>query len=143
MSKQKLTAKQTGFADSVVAGMSLSDSYRANYNADKMAAPSIHVNSCKLAANAKVALRIEQGLQRKAQQGYVTEVSVRSKVLAKLEALMDSAETENIQLGAAIALGKSVALFSDVMIDRSDDDRSVEEITAEIERRLAAVGTKH
>ena len=56
---------------------------------------------------------------------------------------MDSAETENIQLGAAIALGKSVALFSDVMIDRSDDDRSVEEITAEIERRLAAVGTKH
>ena len=43
------------------------------------------------------------------------EVSDRERALQKLRTLMDGAEQESIQLQAAVWLGKSAALFTDVV----------------------------
>ncbi len=50
-----LTAKQTGFAQSVVDGESQSDAYRLNYHAGNMTSKQIWEEASKLAANPKVA----------------------------------------------------------------------------------------
>lgn len=56
----KLTAKQEGFAQSVVGGMNQSDAYRANYGCTRMAPDTIYVSASQLAANPKVAIRIDE-----------------------------------------------------------------------------------
>jgi len=56
----KLTAQQEKFCQSIADGMSQADAYRASYKASGMKGDSIHVNASKLAADAKVALRIAE-----------------------------------------------------------------------------------
>ena len=55
-----LTAKQEAFVQAIAGGMNQSDAYRSAYNAGKMKDGSINVNASKLAADAKVALRIAE-----------------------------------------------------------------------------------
>ncbi len=59
-SRVKLTAKQEGFAQSVVDGMNQSDAYRAHYRTADMIPATIHERSSELAANGKVAGRISE-----------------------------------------------------------------------------------
>lgn len=56
----KLTAQQEKFCQCVADGMTQADAYRAAYKAGGMTANSIHVNASKLAADAKVALRVAE-----------------------------------------------------------------------------------
>ena len=53
-----LTAKQEAFAQAIANGLNQSDAYRSAYSAGKMKDGSINVNASKLAADAKVALRV-------------------------------------------------------------------------------------
>ena len=140
MSKSKLTPKQHKFAELVAGGDTLSDSYRGAYNAANMQAASIHVQSCRLAVDPKVALRIEQEQGRRARNKHVVELSTRAKVLAKLEELMED-KAQNIQLGAAIALGKTIGLFTDVVQEKKDT-KTLEEIDTEIAQRIAEIEAK-
>jgi hypothetical protein len=62
---------------------------------------------------------------------FFTHIPDRERVLTKLRDLLDSAKTETVQLGAAIALGKTAALFTDVTRDDSDQDFDLEAIDKE------------
>lgn len=53
-----LTAKQEAFAQAIANGLNQSDAYRSAYSAGKMKDTSINVNASKVAADAKVALRV-------------------------------------------------------------------------------------
>ena len=60
MGSSKLTAQQEKFCQCIADGMTQTDAYRASYKTSGMVANSIHVNASKLAADAKVKLRITE-----------------------------------------------------------------------------------
>lgn len=138
VSKKRLTPKQTRFAEAVAAGHSLTAAYRLAYDAENMSAAATRNEASKLMANPEITLMVE-GLQaeRQRQQG-ISEVSDRDRVLEKLRVMMDTAKTETVQLNAAIALGKSVALFTDVSEVR-DDRRTAADVQAELDALLDQV----
>jgi phage terminase small subunit len=55
-----LTAKQEGFCQAIITGMSHSDAYRANYSCEKSKPETIHRKAKELMDNGKVAARIEE-----------------------------------------------------------------------------------
>jgi phage terminase small subunit len=56
----KLTAKQEKFAQLVAEGFSISEAYRAAYNAEKMAADTVHREAHEVAKHPKVSARIDE-----------------------------------------------------------------------------------
>jgi hypothetical protein len=60
MALDKLTIKQEKYAQNLFAGMSQREAYKQSYNCENMSDVAIDVEACNLAANPKVALRIEQ-----------------------------------------------------------------------------------
>ena len=139
MSKKKLTPRQQAFAEAIVAGNNQSDAYRIAYDAEKMGPQSVRVESSRLICNPNIALTVE-GLRareeaQKTRANSVTAVSDRDKVLTKLRDLMDDLQPANIQLGAAVALGKTVALFSDVVIT-DDKTETPEQLKAELDKLI-------
>jgi phage terminase small subunit len=55
-----LTPKQEKFVQNIIQGMNQADAYRSAYSTKNMTDNSIYVNASKLAADAKVALRIKE-----------------------------------------------------------------------------------
>ena len=138
VSKSKLTPKQHKFAELVAGGDTLSDSYRAAYNATNMKPQGIRNEASKLMANQYVTLMVDTLRRRVEAAIQVMEVSTKAKILAKLEDLMYKAKTESVQLGAAIALGKTIGLFTDV-VETKTSTQSIEDIDREIEQRIAEI----
>jgi Asp-tRNA(Asn)/Glu-tRNA(Gln) amidotransferase A subunit family amidase len=132
-----LTPKQLHFCRAVVSGCTMSDAYREAYSTSRMKPAAIHVEASRFMAHPKISLRVEQLNKAKDRALIGAAVSDRDRVLNKLRELMDSAKGENVQLGAAVALGKTQALFTDT-IQEKRDTRTPEEITAELEVKLAA-----
>jgi len=136
-SNQRITAKQIAFADNVASGMTLSDAYRQVYNAENMKAATVHSTACVLATNPKVATRVQSKIAEFEQNKRITVLSNRVKVLNKLNTLMDDVKMPGaVQLNAAIWLGKTDALFTDV-VDNPLTNRDLETIDKEITDRLA------
>lgn len=131
-----LTPKQQHFCRAVVSGQTLSDSYREAYSAGNMTAASVHREASVLMSNPMVTQRVERLQRQKDRAVVATSVSDRERVLTKLRDMMDSAKTENVQLGAAIALGKTIALFSEVIVNKSET-QTIDEIDREIAARIA------
>jgi len=136
-SKSELTPKQQNFCRCIVSGNTLSDSYREAYSTSRMSTAAVYVEASRLMANPKISLRVEQLNKAKDRALIGAAVSDREKSLAKIRELMEQADTDAVQLQAAVWLGKSAALFTDV-IQTNDKTRTPAEIQAEIERRLAA-----
>lgn len=139
MLSKTLTPKQRTFAQHVASGkMSLSDAYRAAYNAAKMSGPAIRNEASKLMTHPDVAMMVE-GLQRQKERAVIAvAISDRERVLTMLRELLDTAQPSDMpRLRAAELLGKSVGLFKDVVEQKTQ--RSAEEIEAELEERLAAL----
>lgn len=83
-----LTAKQEGFVvDHIVNGMTLSDSYRKNYNTENMTSKTVNESASKLFADPKLAARVAT-LQKETQKRL--EVTVDSQI-AEYRALMAEA----------------------------------------------------
>ena len=141
VSNSKLTPKQHKFAELVAGGDTLSDSYRGAYNAANMKPQGIRNEASRLMANPYVTTMVDTLRRRVEAAIQVMGVSTKAKVLAKLEDLMDKAESESVQLGAAVALGKTIALFTDVTEDRSAE-KSIDEIDREIRQRIAEIEAK-
>lgn len=55
-----LTAKQEGFCQAIVSGMSQADAYRTAYNAAKMKDATIHVKASELMSDGKVSGRVTE-----------------------------------------------------------------------------------
>lgn len=81
----KLTAQQEKFCQCIADGMSQADAYRAAYKAGRMKDEAIYVNASKLAADAKVALRLAELRQA------LTEKALWTREQA-VQALIDEAK---------------------------------------------------
>ena len=134
-----LTPKQTRFCQAVASGCTMSDAYREAYSTSNMKPASIHREASVLMSNPMVTQRVQRLQRQKDRAVVATSVSDRERVLTKLRDLMDAAKTETVQLGAAIALGKTAALFTDVTRDDSDQDFDLEAIDKEIAQRIAEI----
>jgi phage terminase small subunit len=71
-----LTHKQDTFARHVATGLSQHDAYLAAYDATNMLTNTVYVEACRLAANPKVAQRIEQLREAAWKAEHVTRQSV-------------------------------------------------------------------
>lgn len=112
----KLTAKQEGFAQSVVKGLNQSDAYREWYSVANSIPERIHVQSSLVASNPKVAQRIAE------LKAAVTIEIVKARVWDKTR-FIDEAE-ENLALarqanqlapanGALVLIGKVTGIVAE------------------------------
>ena len=141
---EKLTPKQEAFARLVANGSSYADAYREAYSS-KGKDQTVHNESSKLMANQYVSSRVDQLIGQKERAIARKAVTDRELVVGKLrrwtEDGIDPATGEEptpAQLQAAQLLGRTVALFSDKQIVEGNE-RSAEEVAAEIQRRLSDV----
>ena len=105
----------------------------------------VHRESSRLMSDHKITTRIDQIVASKEKAIARKAVSDRDRVLGKLrewlESDVDSTTGEPpsaAQLQAANLLGKSVALFTD-RLEQKTDDRSADEIAEEIQRKIEAL----
>ena len=67
-----LTPKQELFVQKIIEGMSQADAYRSAYSCKNMSDNAIYVNASKLAADAKVALRLKELRDMSAKPSIIT-----------------------------------------------------------------------
>ena len=141
---QKLTPKQEKFCQLIAGGSDQSTAYREAFDSNGKAS-TVHSEASRLMKSPKVSARCEaltalreRAIQRKA-------VTDRELVVSKLRRWTEDGidpttgdEPTPAQLQAAQLLGRTVALFSDKQIVESNE-RSAEEVAAEIQRRLADI----
>lgn len=137
MSKTKLTPKMERFAEQVALGDTLADAYRKAYEADSMQSGSIYREASLLAADPRIAQRVEDIRAEKRQAEYALGVSDRERSLRRLRYLVDNAASEQVQLNAAVWLGKTEALFTEVRENR-DGNRTAADIRREMDAILEA-----
>jgi len=139
---QGITAKQRAFAHAVASGKhdSLSDCYRHVYNCKAMKPSTISREATRLLQNPKVATLVQD--LRTAQDAAMVDMvtSDRDRILKRLRQLLDSPEgtpAESISIKAAALLGQSLGMFQKKVEIDDKRVRSPEEISREIESRLA------
>lgn len=138
-----LTPKQLHYCRCRANGNNMSDSYREAYNANNMSKKTINEASSRLDGNSMVKARIEYLIGQKEQALVRSAVSLRTKVLNKLEDFMDSAtQLDGNKIRATELLGKSIGLFKEVIEDGRESNRSPEELTALLEAKLLELGSK-
>jgi hypothetical protein len=134
---RKLTSKQLHYCQCRLNGMNQSDSYREAYNTKNMANVTIHAEASRMEANPLVAARIDYIIGQKDKAFIRSAVSLKDKVLSKLEHFMDTATPQDSsKIRAAELLGKSIGLFKEVIESNRYDDKSPEELTELLEARL-------
>jgi hypothetical protein len=138
ISNRPLTEKQRAFADYIAAGKNLSDSYRAAYDASKMKDTSIHVNACQLAADTRVTQRIEDRRAVQDRAEIAIQLSDKELVLKTLRDTVMKTDKVSDQLRAVELLGKTVAMFTDKVIEQ-DDQRTPEQIRTELKELMTQV----
>ena len=133
----KLTGKQSAFVQAVLKGANQSDAYRLAYNAENMRDSTIWNEASKLFANPKVSARIKAGQRRQEAAAVHSGLSLRQHVERELYALSTKADTDQARLRALELLGKTekCGIFLERTADVADD-RSPEEILAELEEKL-------
>ena len=133
-----LTRKQRKFAENVVSGMNLSDSYRDAYDSDSMTNATIQREACRLMTNHNVSTCVEALAAERKRKGEALTVSDRDMLVRLLRSWSTGEESAtNSQLRAAELLGKACGLYRDVVEDHRE--RPAQVIAAELEAKLAAL----
>ena len=132
-----LTRKQRKFAENVVSGMNLSDSYRDAYDSDSMTNATIQREACRLMTNPNVSTCVEALAAEKRRKSEAVTVSDRDMLVTKLRAWTNGESATNSQLRAAELLGKACGLYRDVIEDNRE--RPAQAIAAELESKLASL----
>ena len=133
----KLTAKQLGFVNSILAGANQVTAYKENYSTGGMADKTCWEAASRLFANSKVSARVKAGQARQEEAATHTGLSLRLHVERQLFDLSTKADSDAACIRATELLGKleKVGAFVERTADVSDD-RSPDEIRAELEARL-------
>ena len=135
---QRLSAKQESFARRVASGTcTLSDAYRASYDAEGMANKTIWQAASRLMGNSKVAARVAE-LSKAQEEEYLHDgASLRAFVVNGLQIEATQASSPGARVRALELLGKltEVQAFADVSIDRTPK-RTEAEIEADIKDLL-------
>jgi phage terminase small subunit len=141
---EKLTPKQERFCQLIAGGSDQSTAYREAFDSNGKAA-TVHSEASRLMKLPKITARCDALTALKERALVRSAVTDRQLVTTKLRAWTESGidpatgeEPTPAQLQAAQLLGRTVALFSDKQIVESNE-RSAEEVAAEIQRRLEDV----
>lgn len=133
-----LTVKQRKFAENVVSGMHLSDSYRNAYDASSMKPATVQRRACELMTNGKVKACVEALAAERKRQSEALTVSDRDMLIRLLRSWSTGEEpATSSQLRAAELLGKACGLYRDVIEDHRE--RPASAVAAELQQRLAAL----
>lgn len=132
-----LTVKQRKFAENVVSGMNLADSYRNSYDASDMKPASVQRRAAELMVDGKIRACIEALQREMRERVQIATVSDRDKVATKLRSWLDGEAATQSQLRAAELLGKACGMFRDVVEDHRERPATL--VAAELEARLTAL----
>ena len=133
-----LTAKQAKFAANLAEGMSQAEAYRTAYDAQNMAAETIHSHASRMAARDKVRTRVDALISERMRLLETRGVSDRAKVVGLLRQFAeDDARPDHVRLRAVELWGKTCGAFVEVIEDRRD--RPAAAVAVELERRLGAL----
>lgn len=133
-----LTAKQRKFAENVVNGMSIADSYRNSYDAANMKPASVQRRAAELMVDGRVRACMQALAERRRRISEVTTTSDRDMLVTLLRQWSrGEAPATHSQLRAAELLGKACGLYRDVVEDHRE--RPSQLVAAELEARLAAL----
>ncbi len=132
-----LTKKQENFALLVAEGLNLSAAYRESYDTSRMSAQSVWREAHRLSRNRKVAERIAELVAVRQREQRIEAILREYRVVAHLEAAMQSANSDSIRLRAAELLGKTVGLFSGKPETIQQREFSLLELEAELERLVS------
>tara|TARA_R110000796_G_scaffold163617_1_gene280570 strand:+ start:435 stop:995 length:561 start_codon:yes stop_codon:yes gene_type:complete len=140
----KLTAKQTRFCQELVYGvdddgqpLSQSEAYRRAYDT-KASDRSVHVNSSKLSANAKVALMVKELRATQHDATVASRLSDRDYVLQGIKAICENLdENSSARMRGYELLGKHSSLWTDqVAVVQPDADALKTQLSARLEELL-------
>jgi phage terminase small subunit len=134
-----LTAKQNAFALGIVGGIPATTAYRQAYDADGMKPESVWVESCRLATNPKVALRVSELRAEQEEERRMLRLSHAEAVLERLEHEALEAKTDSTRVRALELIGRHLGMFTD-KVEITTQERSVEMIEQEIRDRLVRFG---
>lgn len=137
----KLTAKQEHFSQLVAQGLTLTDAYKTAYNVKEGTKPStVWVNASNLAIkNTKVASRIKAITDENTARKRTEEDKLKIWVTDQLKSEAMNAQSDSARVAALTQLGRSVGMFTDKVEQEDKADRSVTDIEADLQRRLAVL----
>ena len=137
-----LTLKQRAFVNEIVKGKlgSYKEAYAKVYDVTLTKAGKVpkwvEVEASKLVANPKIALSLHKAIERREQSVTASALRTRNYVIERLYKESKESESDASRVRSLELLGKTVAMFSDVLEERSARDS--EEIERDIERSLAS-----
>jgi len=135
-----LTIKQRAFVSEIVRGKlgSYKEAYATVYDVTLTKAGKIpkwvEVEASKLVASPKIALSIRDAIERKEQVVTASALRTKNYVVERLFRESQDSESDASRVRALELLGKSVAMFSDVVEERGV--RESEDIERDIEAKL-------
>jgi hypothetical protein len=138
-----LTIKQRAFADAIIKGKLGSfkevyaDVYDVTLTKQGKIPKWVEVEASRLMANPKVALSIQQGLQRRETNAVASTTRTRSYVLEQLMRESKESESDSSRVRALELLGKTCGLFSDTL--EIKESRGTHDIEQDIESRIEAL----
>lgn len=135
-----ITAKQLAFAEGVASGMTLSDAYRAAYDARLMTDKSIWESACKMVNHVKVRTRLDQIAREREEARRMLATSDAASALETLRRMMAEADSDATKVRAAELLAKSAGVFTERVEIEDKTDRSASEIEQAIADRLRRLG---
>jgi len=135
-----LTLKQRAFVNEIVKGKlgSYKEAYAKVYDVTLTKAGKVpkwvEVEASKLVANPKIALSLHKAIERREQSVTASALRTRNYVIERLYKESKESESDASRVRSLELLGKTVAMFSDVLEERSARDS--EEIERDIEAKL-------
>ena len=139
----ELTIKQRAFVNEIVRGKlgSYKEAYAKVYDVQLTKTNKIpkwcEVEASKLVANPKIAISIQKAIERKESSLIASSLRTKNYVIEQLYNQSISADTSASKIRALELLGKSVALFSDVV--ETKEARTTIDIEQDIEERLISL----
>jgi phage terminase small subunit len=122
----KLTPKQEKFAQCVASGMTQADAYRNSFNVRAGTKDTtIHVSACEIAADPKVALRIEQIRKPIVQKAQITLESHLEELRVLRELAKDSSQL-SAAITAEVSRGKASGHYTEKVEHTGKDGGAIE-----------------
>jgi hypothetical protein len=138
-----LTAKQTAFADKVAEGVTLAEAYRHAYEAENMAASTIHAEASRLMADHRIAARVNSQIAARQARTSHDAARMRLHIIERLWAESQDADSPAAaRLKALELMGKLdiVGAFRERVSNEADATPSADLAQALQERITALLG---
>ena len=140
-----LTLKQRAFVNEIVKGKlgSYKEAYAKVYDVTLTKAGKVpkwvEVEASKLVANPKIALSLHKAIERREHSVTASALRTRNYVIERLYKESKESESDASRVRSLELLGKTVAMFSDVLEERSarDSEEIERDIAAKLEQLLA------